>query len=430
MAISWSTLTNWLFPGQREDPRDALDFYGLKVRDHLWDADDPSILGGAEFDPSLQARAGTIVYERMRRSDTTIAGLLRIMKGPSLSCTWTVDCEDEEIKDFVADNLGIDEGCDACVDFPKFLREALTFMEFGFAAFEKVMEYRDGRDRLVDLAYRPQVSIEKFHVDGRGRLEAIEQIVKLDPDKKTVRLPADRVLYVGQVVGSQYWGESLLRSSYKPFYIKERLLLIDAVAHQRFGLGIPEAKFKPGTSRDARAAMEKILGSLTSQRKSYLMYPEDQFEVSYLTLRQAERVSPLDSIRYLDVEMAKSLGALMFNLGTSQSGSRAVAGTFSNLFFNALSSVLDMLTSAVNYQVVRPLVTANFGSGAPYTALQWSNLDTSHLEPLARALSNLTTAGVIRPDGVLEDVVRGEFRLPSYDETTAFGMPADPGEDD
>lgn len=419
-SFSWGVLKRFFFPDDDDskDGEKAPSFYSLSTADRYLDADDPAILGGAEYLGLLASRSGAIIYDRMGREDSTVGGLLNLFRGPALSATWTIECDDEEIRQFVARNLGlmpVVHGCECShVNWSKFLREVLGFLQFGFSLFEKTFELRDdGRMWIDQLAWRPQVSIESFETKG-GHLDGVRQIVKFDPQPVIKSLGRDRLAYYGIAIGENWWGTSILRNAYRNWYIKSRLELIDAAAHQRFGLGVPVATYGENVSAEDLNTLEDLLKKLTSQRKSFLLLPKDDIDFEFKGMPSSQRESPLESMRYHDIEVAKSLGALFFNLGTTTSGSRAVVGTFSDVFFNALGSYLDLVVDHTNEDIIAPLVAMNFGDMASPASLAWSNLDNSQLEATARALSNLVGVDLIRPDDQTEDVLRGEFQLPPY----------------
>jgi hypothetical protein len=47
------------------------------------------------------------------------------------------------------------------------------------------------------------------------------------------------IVFVNEMEGMNWWGTSLLRPAYKHWFIKNTLYKIDAIAHERQGLGIP-----------------------------------------------------------------------------------------------------------------------------------------------------------------------------------------------
>lgn len=106
-----------------------------------------------EYNQDLQFPDSITIYDEMRKSDGTIAAILRAIKNPLVSAKWQIqsggeDTRDKEIADLVSKNIF------EKVKFKHFLRESLGFLDFGFYYFEKNFEIVDGKIEWKELAPR------------------------------------------------------------------------------------------------------------------------------------------------------------------------------------------------------------------------------------------------------------------------------------
>ena len=376
-----------------------------------------------EYNPYLQGRYGMSVYNRMMREDGQVDGVVDMIKQPILGCEWFVDSDNEEAKAFVEENLGLDPQRKN-LNFNKFITESLTFLEFGFCLFEKTFEMRDGRQYLHSLSYRPQPSIEGFKfddMDGGSDFDAAVQIIKLYPVKETVDIPRMNLVYFGpKVIGQDFWGKSVLRSAYKHWFYKEELYQIDAVAHDRFGVGIPKGRYPEKATKRARDNFNKTLKNLRSHQQSYISMSkgpteQESFDIEMLKLEASGRLDPMPTIEHHNAEIAKSVLVLFMDLGTSQTGSRATSMTLADVFYHGLIGYVNHMRDVINREVVTPLVEYNFGSDINIK-IDYANLQKKSISTLAADLDKLGVRNFVTPDFKLEQFLRRRAELPMKDE--------------
>lgn len=91
-----------------------------------------NIMGGMiqeDYNNNLQFPESVKIYDEMRKSDGTVAALLKAIKHPIRSAKWQIQSageekQDKEIADFVNRNLF------EKIQFQTFLREALVHLDF------------------------------------------------------------------------------------------------------------------------------------------------------------------------------------------------------------------------------------------------------------------------------------------------------------
>lgn len=392
-----------------------------------------------EDNPDLHFPASVAVYRRMRREETQLQSVLKAVKLPILRTDWRLDTRgvDPEVASFVSRNLGVPLDVEGEVGRPvrsrgrfswhRHLNLALTSLDFGFAVFEQVYEYRaDGRLWLKKLGYRPQGSINRIEVDRDGGLVSIEQHLG---GKRGARMGVDRlVVYANEREGANWTGTSLLRASYKYWLLKDRLLRVQAVTVERNGLGVPVYEASPrlddgslsSEEMIAReeaeiAAGQKIASGLRAGEHSGASIPNG----AKLTMNGVSGQLPDASkpIEYYDQQMAKSALAHFLTLGT-QTGSWALGTTFADFFTMSLQTVAKDLAEVATAHIIEDLVDLNFGEDVPAPRLTFDEIGSQN-PPTAQALQSLVQTGVIRPDDTLEDFMRRRHGLPEADHDTA-----------
>ena len=406
----------------------------------------------SEYHPYLQGTNGVRVYDRMQREDGQVGGVLDMLKQPIKACRWFVDCENEEVRDFLTANLGLDRnggvsatavdgegqvsGDDSLItmsiDFERFIRESITCLEFGFSLFEKTFELRsDGKLHLRQLGFRPQVSIDGFNCEDQDPdFRSVEQVIELYPKKETINIPREQCVYFGpNTVGHDYWGMSVLRRAYMHWFFKSELYQIDGIAHDRFGVGVPYSKYPPRASDEDLKRMGQILKNLSSHEQSYVQIPGDGgsgkggWEVGFLGLDANGRIDPLPSIEHHNNGIAKSVLVLFMDIGSSQTGSRATSMTLSDVFYHGLVGYVNHIKYGINRQIIAPLLAYNYPGVE--AMVDYNNLRRQSLTELSTNLSKLGSQGFITPDRETEEHLRGLAEMPTQTAQDRDNIPND-----
>lgn len=376
------------------------------------------LIEAGEFNSKLTGTDGAATYDKMRRTDGQVRATLLVQKLPIHAATWTVEAESDAIE------RDLNEMLFERIDFDEYLRHYLTVLDFGFSLLEKVWMVDASRLWFRKLAFRAQTSIVKWIVDDQtGDLKEIVQRVSKDNFTRDVTIPAEKLLKITiQQEGNNFEGISILRSAYKHWFIKDQVERIDAIAQERWGLGIPYAQGPEGgyDEKDERNAIN-TLKNLKSGAKAWMFFPYG-WDFGVKGPGQGSRYDPMPTIKYHDELISRNALAMFLNLGTTETGSRALGGTFSDMFFNAEKAIANGIVGATNKQVIRPFLRVNYANGDKIKAtLRWSDLQIRSLETLARATSLFAAAGFMTPDRETENIIRDMADLPSKDLTEDSG---------
>lgn len=360
-----------------------------------------------EYNTKLKGSKAVGVYQEMRRSDSQVHASLMALKLPIMAANWAIECEDERIKEFLEDNLF------HRVKWKQFLREALNMLDFGCYWFEKVYAFRDGKIHLDRLAPRLPSTINKWNREG-GKLVSVEQFVWKDGAYHYIAIPREKIaLFINAQEGDDYWGISVLRSAYAHWYVKSQLYKISAIAQERWGVGIPKGLYEEGTAEEDIEATQTMLKNLKSGEQSWITASK-RWDIG--TLEGPRNVpDPMPLIKHHDVMIARNVLAEFLNLGTTETGSRAVATEQLDLFMTSLQGVADEIKETVQQDVVDDLLRLNFPN-PPEAKLTVSNIAKQNIETITKALQRLGEIGFIMPDDQIEEHLRKVMRLPEKEE--------------
>lgn len=384
--------------------------------------------------PELAWPLSIDVFDRMRRQDAQVLSVLRAVTLPVRRTTWSLDPAGarEEVVRLVSADLGLPVKGETDPTPPlrtrnrfswaDHLRHALLMLTYGHMFFEQrydLLPTGPGgslQARLRKLAPRMPRTIAKIDVAPDGGLVSITQhpgaLGQLrTKDGMPKPIPVNRlVAYVNDREGGNWLGQSLVRSAYKDWLIKDRVLRTWAQSIDRNGMGVP-LYIGPENPSDPEADLDKgakLAQSWRSGNAAGASVPHG----ADLVLRGVDGrlVDPEKAVRYLDEQIARAVLAHFLNLGT-QTGSWALGSTFADFFTLSLSTVAEAVQDVANAHVVEDMVDLNFGPEEPAPRVVFAEIGSQHTAT-AEAIAQLVNAGVIFPDRQMEEFVRQAYSLP------------------
>ena len=392
-----------------------------------------------EANPDLQWPQSIDVFDRMRREDSQVKSVLKAVTLPIMRTGWALDPSGvrPEVLQLVADDLGLPiKGRPPRplggrrrnrFSWQDHLRLALLELVFGHSIFEQVYRIDDtsGLARLRKLAWSPPRTIDEWDIARDGGLNAVKQTGGIGINAPSTRLSINRlVVYVNEREGGNWVGESLLRSAYKNWVIKDRLLRSQALTQDRNGLGVPVYEGAPvpegatAAERDAWISRERENGlKLATEFRSGESAGASIPHGAKLTLKGVEGDLPdADApIRYHDEQIARAVLAHFLNLGT-ETGSWALGSTFADFFVDSLQSVAMHVADVTQQHVIDDMVDVNWGESEPAPQLVFEAIG-SGIRASAADIKQLIEAGVLTLDPALEVYVRATYGLPAKEPT-------------
>lgn len=384
-----------------------------------------------EENPDLQWPKSINVFDRMRREDPQVKSVLRAVTLPIMRTEWAIDgtgCRPEVVAHIAAD-LGLPiKGQPPTAplrtkgrfSFKEFLRLALLSLVYGHSYFEQVYDQSTGATHLAKLAWRPPRTITNIEVARDGGLVAIEQGGLMGSGK--VRIEVEHlVAFVHEREGANWLGESLLRSAYKMWILKDRVLRIQALTAERNGLGMPvftageppEGDFDQMVEwldAEIKRGLEIVKQARAGEAAGVSLSKESTFQFVGVSGKLPDTDKP---IRYYDEQIARAVLAHFLNLGT-ETGSWALGSTFANFFTDSLNAVAQNMADVIQQHVIEDLVDKNWGSAEPAPRIVPAAIGEQQ-QITAESIKALIESGAIKVDDSLRAYVRDKFGLPVED---------------
>lgn len=377
----------------------------------------PSMLAGMivddeEHNKKLRGLDGVKIFDKMRRSDAQVAAVMGALQLPILSAERVIDRpEDDEAAaeritdehlDFARDNLF------RRIDFSEALRHALSAFWAGYSWFEKVYAAEDGKLVLAKLAPRMALTLWRWETDDSGELTGITQRVRRGGSQTDVLIPRNKVaLFSVSKEAGDVGGISLLRPAYKSYAIKDALYKLEAIRFERFAVGVPVITLPDEYTDDMRTMATEIAKNWRGAEQSFaIMVGSMKLDLAQMGAQSLD-IQP--AIRHHNEEIAKSVLAQFINLGTSETGSRALGDSMMEFFYDAIEGHAKAFATQFNREVLWPTMDLNF-SGKIRPELRFEDIGSASLSQLASGLASLRD--FVNWDGDTENYIRRRLGLP------------------
>lgn len=344
-----------------------------------------------EHVPELRWPDNVRVFERMLFTDSQVQSLYLGTTLPLLDYVWWLEPgeADRTYAEALAGDLGLpieeppdDEPYQPIepgryrFNFLEHLSEALLAMAYGHYYFEQVgVIGDDGLWHLRKLGPRAPQTIEEFDVAPDGGLRAIRQSGILTSTGSNGALmagrvppiPVDRlVAYVWQADSRARWtGRSMLRSLYRHWLVKDRLIRVDAINHERAG-GVPYVTTDQTYQGQSLDDLQELAAEFRVGEDGGAALPPG----AKLNLARAGGTDIVASINYHDDSMARVWSAMVRQLAQGgDSANRAVGQTFAGLEDLARRAVGRWFAMTFREHVIEDWWTWNLGEGLPHPIL-------------------------------------------------------------
>lgn len=381
------------------------------------------IITGEEYLPALAPPQGLHVYQEMRNFAQVQASLW-LVKAPILSSTPVVtppkdgDATDEAIADFVYNALFAPKAMR--VSWRRAFEHLMTRLDYGVSVSEKVWRYdqESGTWRLAKLAPRLATTIWEWRQDpATNELATIfQQALKADGSYGQIYMPASKcVVSTHQREGDNYWGRSILRSAYFHWFAIMELLRIALVRADRWGVGIPKAKFtapEGWTNPILVAQVKRALKGLRSHEKAWLLeHPHVEYSMLNLAGNDGGIKLKDDIDFHATMIIQNVLGTFLSSQSDGMSTNRT--GKLADVFSAMLELVAGDVAEDLDEQVVRELCDNNFVmDGRGYPTVGFTNIADTDLEALVDQYTRLVAVGGIRATRDDETHFRELHKLP------------------
>jgi phage gp29-like protein len=323
------------------------------------------------------------IFDEMRSSDEAINTAISAREQMIGSSNWLLSSSDDtpkgkEILEFCEDNV--------YPVLPELLRHLSGAIQYGFGACEKVFEWSDrpfarnivrGKVRratksigrriyLRKAAHIRQRTIFSFIVPQTGDLEFVRQYVYTGTGFAKTDIPAEKLLiWTFNRRGDDYWGYPPARNCYRAWKFKQQLEKLNLLGMDRFGVGTPVYKYGEGTTDVDRKRIDDFMAAWRAGQNTFISHPSN----SEVTIESADGrlvLSVLEWVKFYNVGIAKSFLTQVSELGTTDTGSRAVGQTFTEQLEGVVQSDCEDIANILNEQLIIDLVDWNYGPQETY----------------------------------------------------------------
>lgn len=380
-----------------------------------------------EYNPDLAWPNNIWLYSQMRTDEQLAALLTSVMWGIS-QLRFVVDpngCP-QEMVDMVCQNLNLPElgkedqprrRMKKRFSHNKHVVNAMLACIWGHMYFEQVGEIVDGKWQLRKLAPRMPQTIRQINVADDGGLVSIQQwgpaMLPSDSPLGGPEIPVDRLVgYIFQQEGMNWTGRSMLRDVYRSWLLKDRLLRIEAINHERAG-GVPYANAPMGATVDEIEELNLMMQQFRIGETSGAAMPYG----AELNIAKGSNSDINATIQRLDEGMARKFLLMLVNLaqGGQHVGSYALGETFEDFFIVGQRQIAQWYCDNTTEHVIEDMIDWNFGESQDLTpVLKWERSSEDQLG--TEQLSMLVQHGVITMDDETENWVRYRAMVPKKTE--------------
>lgn len=372
------------------------------------------------------------IFEEMGNDDA-VRTALDARRQETCSANWQLSAADDtpqsqEILEFVEDNI-----YPVLDDLLRWL--AGGALQYGFGAIEPVYQWSDraavtslqrgklkratksGQRRIYvrRMAHIVQKHVQTFKISPEGEFQTLIQYVYNGVSFRRVEVPGDKLLmWTYNRLGDDYFGTPPTRQCYKAWTFKSQLERLNLLSFDRFGVGIPVAEeSEGGFSPLERQTMAKAMAAFRSGDSNYIVHPYGG-KVSILSGDGRMTMTALEWVRYYTLAVAKVFLTQQTELGSTETGARAVSETFYEQLGSIVQADCEELGAQINNVLIVPLVNFNFGPQAAYPSFTPSQRVKTG-SGVATAIAALITAGVLHPRPEDEAYFRDVFELPAVE---------------
>jgi hypothetical protein len=296
----------------------------------------------------------------MRLNSPVVGALLGAIELSIKKVEWTLTSElgeDDQRLEVWKSTIDHMEG-----GWKQFVSESLTALPFGFALFEIVWGRFENYVIAAKLAPRGQDTVWSWDLESNGSLKGFTQVAA--PRYKSVYIPIEKLVHIrSRVEKNNPEGRSILRSAWIPYYYAKNISQIEAIGIERDLAGMPTITLPQGadtgntTTSDAGKAA-KMVRNIRRDEQEGIVLPFG-WTLTLLSTGGSRQFDTDKVIGRYNSQILMSALAQFLMLGQGATGSYALSSDQSDLFNMAVNSIADMISDAVNVQLIPRLMRLN-----------------------------------------------------------------------
>lgn len=297
------------------------------------------------------------IYDDMRVDDQVKASL-HLKKNFVLCSGWEIDCENEEIRDALTENLNnLGDDSDNETTFNDILMDILSAYDYGFSLSEPIYKLRDGKWILKTIKVRPPHSF-LFHIDDKGNIKDIEQYTT----KENLHIKPDKLFHhIYQPEFGNPFGRSDLKAAYPAWTAKKYVDRFLNVYLERFAAPTKVIKGRAGMDANEAARCLDILKSI--QNVTDVVIP-DGTTIEFVQASKDSSEAYMKALDYYNRRISRSLlvpDLVGIGGGETKGGSFALGKKHLEVFLATIKYDRDSLEKRINSKIIKTMVSLNYG---------------------------------------------------------------------
>lgn len=398
-----------------------------------------------EFLPQLRGRKAVQIYREMMDNDPIVGALLFAIDRLLREIEWRVEPasqspEDQQNAEFVEQNMQ-----DMSHTWDDLISEVMTMVPYGWAWCETVYKRRVGpweksptkRSKFTDnkigwrkISLRSQETLTRWVFDENGGIQAMVQMAP--PLYQVTVIPIEKsLLFRTNIAKNNPEGRSLLRTAYRPWYMKKRLEEYEGIGIERDLAGLPMGRLPaeyldavPGSKQESMVkAFRKMVRSVRRDEQEGIILPSlfdengnQLFDFELLTSGGSRQFDTDTIIQRYEQRILMSVLADFILVGHEETGSYSMHTDKRGLFQTAINSIAQSVAEVFNRYAIPRLFAINGIKPMQLPTIAPNDVDPPDITQLGGFLQQLTAAGMqLFPDPELERFIRDAARLPQLD---------------
>jgi len=226
-------------------------------------------------------------------------------------------------------------------------------------------------------------------------------------------IPVDHLsAFIFQQEGYSWAGRPLLRDTFKDWVLKDRMVRVEAINHERAG-GVPYANAPQGATPAEIEDLDQLMQQFRIGETAGAALPFG----SELKIAKGSGSDIDRTIKRYDESMARRFLLQLMNLaqGGQNVGSYALSENFEDFFLVGQRAIAQWYCDTVNEHIIEDIVDWNYGEDEDLVPkLTWERTSEDSLG--VDGLATLVQRGVIVVDDEVENAIRYKYQLPKRSE--------------
>lgn len=397
--------------------------------------------------PALRGRQAVKVFREMSQNDPIVGSMLFSIDKLIRNVDWTVTAasnsdEDKRAKEFVEQNMN-----DMSHSWGDLISEILSMIPYGWSYHEVVYKRRVGpyekdpskRSKYTDgmigwrkMPIRSQETLFRWVFQDDGGIQGMIQMAPPLYQKKVIPINRALLFRTGIHKGNPE-GQSVLRTAYRPYFIKKRLEEFEAIGVERDLAGLPVAwvpesvmNAQKGT-RDYKTflAFKKMVQNIRRDAHDGLVLPlayqgdtaNEKYRFELMSGGSSRQFDTNSLIQRYEQRILMSCLADFILLGHEGQGSYAMHTDKTGIFRTAINTFCQSIADVFNRYAIPALFQMNGWYLAELPRFEPANVDPPDLGQLTQFMTGMSGLGMqFFPDADLEDYLRNIAQLPELPE--------------